>query len=139
MKLSRLEARLHPGDELAVHLVNRRTISRLNREFLGRRGATDVITFDYREGDLPPAAGARTAGEIFVCPEVAAQKTAEFRLTLGEEVVLYVIHGILHLAGRNDRRGPEIAAMRQAEREILDRLRREFTLADLFVGDGRES
>ena len=115
---------------ILVYLVNNRTISKINREHLNHRGVTDVITFHY-----PPDAFSaldeekHVYSEIFVSTELASQKYQENDLSLGAEVVLYAIHGILHLGGHNDYKEDDIKAMRAAEKKLMNELKCDFDLA----------
>ena len=78
---------------------------RMNREYLGHDHVTDVITFDH--------------GEIIVCPSVAARNAGIYGNTVGKELSLYVVHGILHLAGYDDHTPRDIQRMREKEQELL--------------------
>ncbi len=108
-------------------------MTRLNRQFLQHPGVTDVITFDYRDepvpadDDEPPV-----IGEIFVCPEVAAAACRRQQTTFAYELVLYVVHGLLHLAGHDDHSAADRRRMRAAERRVMGSILKEFTLEDIF-------
>lgn len=120
-----------PADgELTVTLVGARAMAEVNRRYLGHEGATDVITFDYR-----PAAGEAVGGdgEVLVCVDVAAEAAAAHGTGVGWEVVLYAVHGMLHLAGCDDREPLARKRMRRAERRVMDGLVGEFALEDLFA------
>ena len=82
--------RLLPASLLEVQfiLVDRATMARVHGDFLGDPTETDVITFPY--------------GEILVCPAVAKDRAAEYRLKVEQEVLLYALHGLLHLTGYDD-------------------------------------
>ena len=80
--------------EIEFVLVDRETMARVHGDFLGDPTETDVITFPY--------------GEILVCPAVARDRAAEYGLETGQEVLLYALHGLLHLAGYDDTT-PELA------------------------------
>lgn len=63
-------------------------MARVHGDFLGDPTETDVITFPY--------------GEILVCPAVARDRAAEFDFKVEQEILLYALHGLLHLAGYDD-------------------------------------
>ena len=88
-----------------VSIVGTRAMARVHREFLNIPGATDVITFPY--------------GEILVCAPVAAARSEEFRHTITDEITLYVIHGLLHLAGHDDIRPSDASRMAREQEKIL--------------------
>ncbi len=88
-----------------VSIVGSRAMARVHREFLDIRGATDVITFPY--------------GEILVCASVAAGRAHEFGHSTTDEIALYIIHGLLHLAGYDDILPADAARMALAQERIL--------------------
>ncbi len=92
-------------EEIEVSLVSEDEIVRVHREFMGIGGATDVITFQY--------------GEILVCPAVAEARRGEFGdNSLEREVGLYILHGLLHLHGHDDKK-PEVAQEMAAVQDAL--------------------
>jgi len=125
--------RLFPQSEseLGVHLVNRNEIIRLNQTFLRHQGSTDVITFDYR-GRLEHAV---LRAEIFICVDEAITQACQFRTRWQNELVRYLIHGLLHLAGYDDRRPTARRKMKRAENRLLKAIAGRFTLSQI----GRES
>jgi probable rRNA maturation factor len=94
--------------KIEVVLVDRATMARVHADFLGNREETDVITFPY--------------GEIVVCPAVAREQAPRFGLEVGHEVLLYTIHGLLHLAGYDDRTEKKAREMARIQRRILNDL-----------------
>jgi probable rRNA maturation factor len=82
----------------------------LNKEYLGHDYVTDVLTFEL--GD--------NSGEIIICPQMAAANAKEYQTSAQQEIILYVIHGILHLAGWDDHREKDILQMRRMEDELLN-------------------
>lgn len=87
----------------------------LNTKYLKHAYVTDILTFDYSA----PGRNKRTQGEIVIAPSVAAVNAKTFATTTQKEIELYVIHGILHLAGYDDHLAPDIARMRKKEKEIV--------------------
>lgn len=86
----------------------------MNREHLGHDYYTDIITFDYREGNI-------VSGEMYI--SVDRIKENSVLLGTGEsEIYRVIIHGILHLCGLEDDTEDESLAMRQREDEALRRL-----------------
>ena len=90
--------------EIEVAIVSDRTIARVHRQFMNLPDATDVITFDH--------------GEIVISAETARRQAADYGQTLECELALYVIHGLLHLNGYDDR---TTAARREMHR-VQDRV-----------------
>jgi probable rRNA maturation factor len=103
--------------ELSVALVNDRRMSDLHLRFMNLSGPTDVLTFPL-EGK-----GRRvTAGEVVVCVPEAGRRAAEHGTRLEHELLLYAIHGMLHLCGFDDRTPDRYQAMHRKEDQILTRL-----------------
>jgi len=86
-------------------LIDRASMGRVHGDFLGDPTETDVITFPY--------------GEILVCPAVARDRAAEFGLDVEQEVLLYALHGLLHLAGYDDKTPEAARSMAQAQARLL--------------------
>ena len=93
--------------EISVLFVSDRRIASLNRQFLNERGPTDVITFRH--------------GEIFISAETARRHARRFGNLLARELRLYVVHGLLHLQGFDDRTEAEARKMEMAQRKILEK------------------
>ncbi len=102
--------------ELSLAFLTDDALARLHGEFLGDPTPTDVITF---EGE--PAFG--TAGEICVSPDTASRFSSARGRDFSEELLLYVVHGWLHLAGYDDRQPAPKRRMRAAEARALSLLR----------------
>jgi probable rRNA maturation factor len=91
--------------EISVWLISDRRMSRLHREFLGQKGPTDVLTFQH--------------GEIFISVETAKRHARAFGNSLLGEVQLYMVHGLLHLHGFDDRTQPGARRMEKMQARIL--------------------
>ncbi|HWD18070.1 MAG TPA: rRNA maturation RNase YbeY [Verrucomicrobiae bacterium] len=111
--------------ELALHLVGPDEMARLNQQFLGHEGSTDVITFDYRE---QPGAW---RGEIFISIADALAQGREFGCAWQEEVARYAVHGLLHLAGYDDTQPALRRVMKRQENKLLKALSSRFELRTL--------
>jgi rRNA maturation RNase YbeY len=117
----------HPHFDVGVYLLGQAAMTRLNEEQLGHSGATDVITFDYQLPELSNWLG----GEIFVCVPVAVEQASEFRTTWQEEIVRYIVHGLLHLEGYDDHRPVDRARMKRQEAKVLRRLAELYRLRSI--------
>ena len=80
-------------------------MARVHGNFLGDPTETDVITFPY--------------GEILVCPAVAQDRAVEYGFEIEQEVLLYALHGLLHLAGHDDATPALAKEMAQAQERLL--------------------
>ena len=99
--------------EISIAVVDDATIRELNRHYLQHDWATDVITFPLEaEGDW-------LEGEIVVSRETADRIAADLPWTADDELLLYAIHGALHLVGLDDQDEASQSAMKAAERQYL--------------------
>ena len=100
---------------VSVAIVDDPTIHRLNRQFLEHDYPTDVLSFVLEP--LP-----QLEGEIIASFDTARTEAAEAGWAAEDELLLYVVHGALHLAGHLDKDPEDAAEMRAAERDVLHRL-----------------
>jgi probable rRNA maturation factor len=110
------------NDSLSIALVDDKAMATFNERFHATPGPTDILTFDYGEGQ----------GELIISVEHAIGQAKRFRSTPARELVLYVIHGILHLNGCDDTTPRRRVRMRAGERRLLNALHRQFRLAALI-------
>ncbi|MDX1948247.1 MAG: rRNA maturation RNase YbeY [Pirellulaceae bacterium] len=102
------EAGIQAG-EISVAVVTDEQIHVLNRQYLDHDYPTDVLSF-VLEHD-----GNRLDGEIIVSSDYARRESERFGWTTADELLLYVIHGSLHLVGYDDQTPEAAQAMRAAE------------------------
>lgn len=96
--------RLRESPVVEVAVVSDVVIARVHRQFMGVPGATDVITFDH--------------GEIVVSADTAKIAAAEHGHGVMDELGLYIIHGLLHLNGYDDREPRARARMHRVQERI---------------------
>jgi len=128
-----LEAMGQEGAELSVTFVSDRRIARLNRTYLAKNRATDVLAFSQREGEgggVQP----HVLGDVIISTETAAAQAADCGETLERELDMLLVHGILHLLGFEHTLGRG-EAQRMMRRQ--DRLLRQ--VRDRFSCEPRES
>jgi probable rRNA maturation factor len=104
--------------QLSLVVVDDARIAALNTKYLGRADPTDCLAFDLRDVSLTDA----VEGEIVVSWETARREAAARELNLQAELTLYVIHGLLHLLGYDDRDAQQAARMHRTEDRILTSL-----------------
>jgi probable rRNA maturation factor len=109
-------AKVEKAGVISVAIVDDQAISRLNWKYLRHRGPADVLSFPL-DDDLNDSG--RLEGEVIVSAETAARRAPQYGWTPHEEMLLYVIHGTLHLAGYDDRTERQQAEMRRKEQEVL--------------------
>ena len=119
---------------LGVFLVDEAEMARTNWEHLRHEGATDVITLDFggQAGGAPRPGP--LLGEIFICPVIAEAFAREHGTTWSEEVARYLIHGILHLRGYDDRNAIPRKRMKWEEERLVRAAAACFPLSRLAKG-----
>jgi len=93
---------------IEVALVDDVTIDQVHRDFMAVEGATDVITFHH--------------GEIVISAETAFRQAAEYHEPPAREILRYLVHGLLHLAGHDDAAPAARATMETAQEVIIRQL-----------------
>lgn len=98
--------------EVGYMFVNDEKILEVNNEYLGHDYYTDVITFDYDEGDV-------VNGDIVISIDTVRSNAGKFGKEYEEELNRVIIHGILHLCGIDDKAPGERELMEAAENKAL--------------------
>ena len=109
-----LVERSKTGSEINVILVSDQRLRALNVEYLNRDYLTDIITFDYSEGN-------HIAGDLFISLERVRDNARKYNATENQELKRVMIHGILHLLGHKDGNEEEKAFMTKLEDKHLAR------------------
>ena len=99
--------------DVSLAIVDDPTIHELNREHLQHDWPTDVITFVFEQFDE------QVEGEIIASADTATRLSQSAGWSPEDELLLYVIHGLLHLAGLDDVEADDQQEMRQAEYRCL--------------------
>ena len=129
---------------ISIAVVDHNTIRDLHRRFLDKDSTTDVLSFTL-ESEQDPAIksesllagqtrrgrGKRIDAEVVVNAEMAAEKSKRFLWQPLDEVVLYLVHGLLHAVGYDDLTDPEQQLMRSRERALLKLWRSEEHTSEL--------
>ena len=98
--------------EIGYLFVDDEKILEVNQEYLGHDYYTDIITFDYCEGDM-------VNGDIVISLDTVRSNAELFHKGYDEELHRVIIHGILHLCGINDKGPGERELMEAAEDRAL--------------------
>jgi probable rRNA maturation factor len=109
-------------DEVSFHFVSPNKIKSLHQQLFNNPTVTDCITCPIDPPNQKPYC---LLGEVFVCPQVAISYAKEHNLDANEELILYVIHGFLHLIGYDDMNEKDEKLMRKMERESIEHLKQE--------------
>ena len=87
-------------------------ILNVNQQYLQHDYFTDIITFDYCEGD-------RLSGDLFISVDTVRENAIEYGTEFSEELHRVIVHGILHLIGYDDHTDKDVAMMRKKENYYL--------------------
>ena len=85
---------------------------KINQKHLNHNSFTDIITFDYSDGEV-------ISGDIFISTERVVDNASVFNKSFQEELLRVMAHGILHLLGYNDKTKDEVIVMRNKEEEKI--------------------
>lgn len=102
--------------DIAYIFCNDERILQVNREYLNHDYYTDIITFDYDEGDT-------ISGDLFISLDTVRTNAEQLGTDYNDELHRVIIHGILHLCGINDKGPGEREIMEAAENRALAMLK----------------
>ena len=85
----------------------------INLQYLGHDYFTDIITFDYCEGN-------RISGDLFISVDSVRENAVFYGTEFEEELHRVIVHGVLHLIGYDDHSDDDIKMMRSKENYYLD-------------------
>lgn len=110
LRVRRLAAQILGRRNVSIAFVTNAAIRKINRRFLKHDFATDVISFPL---------GTDLLGELVISAEYAKAEAARRNIPVGEELLRYVAHGLLHLLGYDDHRPADRERMwARQEREL---------------------
>lgn len=94
---------------------NDEKILEINRQYLDHDFYTDIISFDYSEGDI-------ISGDIFISLDTVRTNSQKYNTDYQEELYRVIIHGVLHLCGLDDKLEEDAIRMRESENSALKQL-----------------
>ena len=112
------ESEIRRVGDISIIFCSDNYILEVNQKYLQHDYFTDIITFDYCEGD-------RLSGDLFISIDTVRENAKEYGTEFTDELNRVMVHGILHLIGYDDSTEEEIAVMRKKEdyylslREVL--------------------
>ena len=104
-----------PAD-LSYVFMSDEDLLKINIQFLKHNTYTDIITFDYSEGN-------NISGEIFISIDRIKENAVKMKVDFEEELHRVIIHGILHLCGYKDKTKIDAEIMRKEEEKALRKLK----------------
>jgi probable rRNA maturation factor len=117
-----------PSSEVSLVITDQECIHQLNREYLGEDRPTDVLAFlmlpsgGETRGFVSPPDGLAHLGEVIISLPQATAQAEEHGHSMGREIAILTVHGVLHLLGY-DHDGPDAErSMKAREREILTQI-----------------
>ena len=107
--------------EISLSFVDDEKIKQLNKQYLGKDKATNVLSFSLLEGEYGNI-NPQILGDIIVSVETAQRNALYGNLTIDQEIYFLIIHGILHLLGYDHENTTEIETkiMRQKEKDLFN-------------------
>lgn len=112
------ESEIRRIGDISIIFCSDNYILDINRRYLSHDYFTDIITFDYCEGD-------RLSGDLFISVDSVRENSVEYGTEFKDELNRVIVHGILHLIGYDDHTEEDVKVMRSKEdyylslREIL--------------------
>ena len=106
-----------------ITFVSDKTIRRLNKKYMKKNTATDVISFTL-EGSLVSSPGKALVGDLYISSDRAYLNAKRFKTNFTREIILYTIHGMLHILGFGDKTLEEKQKIKKLEDIFLDKLYR---------------
>jgi probable rRNA maturation factor len=107
--------------EISLSFVDDEKIKQLNKQYLGKDNATNVLSFSLLEGEYGNI-NPQILGDIIISVETAQRDALYGKLTINQEIDFLIIHGILHLLGYNHENTTEkeTKKMRQKEKDLFN-------------------
>ena len=110
-------------NELSILVTDDAAIRQLNQQYRDKDSATDVLSFPQFDEDDEPGFSSNLLGDVVISIETAKRQAEEHDLSLEEELILLLIHGILHLLGYDhERSSSEAEAMQEKSRMLFGKL-----------------
>ena len=108
-----IEASQKKVGDICIIFCDDEYLLNINRQYLNHDYYTDIITFDYVEGN-------KISGDLFISLDTVKSNSVKFSESFELEAKRVIIHGILHLLGLKDKSETEALEMRSAENRALE-------------------
>lgn len=110
------------GPDIEITFLSDRAIKPINKKYKGANRATDVLSFDLG-----------LCGQVIISSDMALRNSRTFKTSFEEELVLYVIHGILHLFGYDDENRIDKLKMFKKQSSIMETLCAKIDLSKVLM------
>lgn len=87
-------------------------LKEINSKYLDHDYYTDIVTFDYKEGNV-------ISGDMFISVDRVIENSVVYKCNLEDEFLRVIVHGVLHMVGLNDSNETEKLSMREKENECI--------------------
>jgi len=98
--------------EVNIVFTNNKKVLSINKKHLSHNDYTDIVTLDYRVGDIVFA-------DLFISVDMLRFNSKKYDIKFFDELCRVVAHGVLHVCGYKDKEGVDRAVMRKKEEESL--------------------
>ena len=98
--------------KIFYNYISETKIKDLNKRHLSHNYSTDILTFDYSQGE-------GIVSEIYIAPKKVEKNAKKYSQSIENEVLRVISHGLLHLCGYNDTTNDEAQEMRLKEEHYL--------------------
>ena len=102
------ESEIRRIGDISIIFCSDNYILEVNQKYLNHDYFTDIITFDYCEGE-------RLSGDLFISVDTVRENSIEYGTDFNDELNRVIVHGVLHLIGYDDHSDEDIAIMRKKE------------------------
>ncbi len=106
---------------IGLSFVDTKTIQDLNDKYAGNNYPTDVLSFDYKDGENP-----KSDGDVVVCTEIAEKQAKENDISAEAEISLLIAHGALHVLGYDHQNTQQVASLDAIQSDIMNKLNYEY-------------
>ncbi|MBU2063604.1 MAG: rRNA maturation RNase YbeY [Candidatus Omnitrophica bacterium] len=104
--------------EVSILLVDDAFIRKLNRKYLNKNSATDVLAFRLGDGEFAQICP-QILGDVVISLDTACYRARSLKICFEKELSLYLIHGLLHLLGYEDKTRAGFSRMKRLQEEYL--------------------
>ena len=110
--------------EVSILFTDDKFITRLNHKYRGIKKATDVLSFNFEDEDssFPTVGENKILGDIIISVETAQKQANKLNHNIDREIVVLLIHGLLHLLGYDHIEDNDYKKMHKKENEILNNI-----------------